>query len=298
VSTAEATDLTAEGDHLLLADGSRIYLTDEDDDGDLFTFCPPEGGAPHAPLSIEVAERGIARLQFDGVVVDLRASRRPDERFTRLSLQVVNGRENHRLRLWIGLPSSPERVTALSPFEIVDRPLRGEGFASEIGSPTWPARGAVLAAGTALFADGVVEYEVDGDRLGVTLLRAVGQIAKPVLATRPIWAGPPTPTPEGQCLGTYDIELAVLHNTSGDELVEEWERFALPLLDVATTGGGDAFPGPLIDVAGAHLSSVRRVADSVEVRIWNDLTVSRVASIDGQHIEIRPAGIETITLQR
>ena len=210
----------------------------------------------------------------------------------------MNARENHRLRLWVGLANSPERVTALSPFELVERPLRGEGFESEIGSPTWPASGAVLAAGIALFADGVVEYECDRDRLGVTLLRAVGQIAKPVLATRPIWAGPPTPTPEGQCLGAYDIELAVLHDTSSDELIEEWERFALPLLDIATSGEGEALAGRLLDVAGAHVSSVRRVADSVEVRIWNDLTVPRVASVNGQRIEIRPCGIETITLKR
>ena len=83
----------------------------------------------------------------------------------------------------------------------------------------------VLAAGTALLAEGVVEYEVDQDRLGVTLLRAVGMLAKPILATRPIWAGPSTPTPEGQCLGASDIELAVLTEVSADQLVDEWERF-------------------------------------------------------------------------
>lgn len=201
------------------------------------------------------------------------------------------------MRLWVGLPSEPERVTALSPFEIVERPLRGEGYEFEIGSPTWPARGAVLAAGTALLAEGVIEYEVDRDRLGVTLLRAVGMLAKPVLATRPIWAGPPTPAPKGQCLGAYDIELAVLTEASADELVDEWERFALPLLDISTSGGGDAVPSSLLRVDGAHLSAVRRVGNALEVRVWNETFAPCAATVDGRTFDIRPAGIETVLLK-
>ena len=293
---ATPVDLEVRIDHLLLPDGTRIYVTDEDDEGDLFTFCPPEGGAPRLPLSIEVSDGGPARLTFDGIVVDLRASRHPHDRFTRLSVRVDNSRENHRLRLWVGLPSSPDRVTALSPFEVVDRPLRGEGFEFEIGSSTWPARGAVLAAGTALLAEGVVEYEVDQDRLGVTLLRAVGMLAKPILATRPIWAGPSTPTPEGQCLGAYDIELAVLTEASADQLVDEWERFALPLLDMSTFGEGDATTSSLLRVEGAHLSAVRRIGEALEVRLWNESSEPCSATINGRAVEIRPAGIVTITL--
>ena len=176
--------------------------------------------------------------------------------------------------------------------------MRGEGFVSEIGSATWPARGAVVAAETALFADGVMEYEVDGDRLGVTLLRAVGQIAKPTLATRPIWAGPSTPTPEGQCFGTYQMDLGVLVGVSREGLVQEWERFGLPFLELEAPGEGEATEGRLLDVAGAHLSSVRRHGGSVQVRLWNDLAVPRVASVEGQHFEIRPPGIETVSLER
>jgi hypothetical protein len=297
VPVAAPVTLVPEVDHLVLPDGTRIYLTVEDDDGDLFTFCPPEGAEPLAPSSVEVGDDGSAPISFDGVTVSVRATRRPDDRFTRLSLQVENGRENHRLRLWVGLPERPQRIMALSPFEIVDRPLVGEGFESEIGSPTWPASGAVLAAGTALLAEGVVEYEVAGDRLGVTLLRAVGELAKPVLATRPIWAGPPTPTPGGQCLGTYDIELAVLTGASRDELVAEQERFALPLLEVAAPGGGDASPRALLHVAGAHLSAVRRVRSGIEVRVWNDLPEPRTAAVDGHEVHLRPCAIDTLRIR-
>jgi hypothetical protein len=99
----------------------------------------------------------------------------------------------------------------------LDRPLVGEGYADEVGSPTWPARGAVLAGDTALLAEGVIEYEVAGDRLGITLLRATGIIAHPTLATRPIWAGPPTLTPEAQCLGETRFALGVWQGALGTE---------------------------------------------------------------------------------
>jgi hypothetical protein len=297
IPAAASVRLEMRADHLLLPDGTSIFFTDEDDDGDLFTFCPVEDGKPRLPDSIEATSASEVRVKFTDVSVDVTARRRSDEKFTRLSLRVVNSRENHRLRLWFELPSSPEHTTALSPFEVVRRPLIGEGFESEIGSATWPARGAVLAASTAVFSEGVVEYEVDRNRLGVTLLRAAGILAKPTLATRPIWAGPPTPTPGGQCLGTYDIELAILTDASKDQLHDEWERFALPLLEIPTAGGGGEIPRSMLNVAGAHLSAVRRVATGVEVRVWNEHSEPCVTVVNGHSLEVRGAGIATIILE-
>jgi hypothetical protein len=297
IPAAASVRLEMRADHLLLPDGTSIFFTDEDDDGDLFTFCPVEDGKPRLPDSIEATSASEVRVKFTDVSVDVTARRRSDEKFTRLSLRVVNSRENHRLRLWFELPSSPEHTTALSPFEVVRRPLIGEGFESEIGSATWPARGAVLAASTAVFSEGVVEYEVDRNRLGVTLLRAAGILAKPTLATRPIWAGPPTPTPGGQCLGTYDIELAILTDASEDQLHDEWERFALPLLEIPTAGGGGETPRSMLNVAGAHLSAVRRVATGVEVRVWNEHSEPCVTVVNGHSLEVRGAGIATIILE-
>lgn len=297
IPAAQPVELVVDGDHLALADGTRIQVTVEDDEGDLFTFCAPEGAEPLAPSSVEASPGGVARVLFDGVTVDVRATARADDGIVRLSLRLDNAREDHRLRLWVGLPGRPERVTALSPFEIVDRPLHGEGFASEMGALTWPASGAVLAAGTALLAEGTVEYEVDGDRLGVTLLRAVGELARPSLRTRPVWAGPPTPAPGGQCLGAYDVELGIAR-TSVDRLVDVWEQFALPILDVPAPGGGDSAGGRLLTIEGGHVSAIRRVADDVEVRVWNDRGTPSTVTIEDRVVEVRPFGIETARLAR
>ncbi|WP_158220506.1 hypothetical protein [Kineosporia sp. A_224] len=293
IPLAEPVVLTVVDGHVVLDDGTALFVTDEDDDGDLFTFCAPEGGTPRQPTGVTSTATG-ARFQFDGVALELDAARREGERFIRLSVRVDNRRDDHRLRLWVGLGETATGSVALSPYEIVERPLVGEGFASEIGSPTWPARGAVLAGGTALLTEGVVEYEVDGDRLGVTLLRSVGVIAKPMLATRPIWAGPSVPAPEGQCRGESRYELAVLPEAVPGELVEQWERFALPLLETTSRGGGVARSGQLLRVDGAHLSSVRRVDGELEVRLWNQSPDELHVTVGGSSTTLAPFGIETV----
>ncbi len=52
----------------------------------------------------------------------------------------------------------------------------------------------------------------------MTLLRCVGTISQPggAIATRPVCAGPPTETPDGQCLGRHEFEYALL--PGADEL--------------------------------------------------------------------------------
>jgi alpha-mannosidase len=61
-----------------------------------------------------------------------------------------------------------------------------------------------------VLAPGFFEYELtpQGDLL-ITLLRAVGELSRPDLRTRPGHAGWPTQTPLAQCLGASRIELAI-----------------------------------------------------------------------------------------
>jgi hypothetical protein len=247
------------------------------------------------PLAVTTIGGGVVFVELPGVSLELRLTRRGDDPVVRIDGVVHNGRPDHRLRLWVELGEEPAGSTAIAPFEIVDRPLVGEGYADEVGSPTWPARGAVLAGSTALLADGVVEYAVAGGRLGVTLLRAVGIIARTGLATRPIWAGPPVLTPEAQCPGEIPFTLGIARNADRTALVELWERFALPILEVAAPGGGAADAGRLLEVDDAQLSGIRRVADRVEVRVWNDRTVPRSARIAGRPVDLGPARILTAT---
>ena len=297
-ATARAVDLRVDDGRIVLPDGTAITLTDEDDIGDLYTFCPPPDGTPTRPAGIEVTGPGRVMVHFSGSSVELRIEQGVDEAFVRVDGRIDNDRPDHRLRLWVGLTAAPEGSTALVPFELVDRPLVGEGYADETRSRTWPARGAVLASDTALLAEGVIECEIDGDQLGVSLLRAIGIIAQPTLATRPTWAGPGTATPEAQCLGETTFALGIWQGARRERLAEAWERFALPILEARVPGGGSETDGRLLTMEGGQLSGVRRLDDVVEARVWNDASHRVTARINGRSVELGAAAIETVRLDR
>jgi hypothetical protein len=208
-------------------DGTPLRFFDEPDVGDLYNFCwAREGQRPSPPIGVEV-DGGRFRLEWDGVQLVGRITRVADEPFVVVDGTIHNAREDHRLRLHVGLPTAAERAWAGSPFEVVERPLVGEGGEGEAPSPTWPARHVVVASDTAVFHEGVFEYEiVDGRAIAVTLLRCVGTISRETLATRPWPAGPPTPTPGAQMLGDTAFRLGVWPRADGERALERWARFA------------------------------------------------------------------------
>lgn len=150
---------------------------------------------------------------------------------------------------------------------------------------------------TAVLAEGVMEYEVTDASIAVTLLRAVGIIAKPTVPARPIWAGPSIAAPDGQCQGTYRMSFGINPSARAENLVHDHECFALPLLEIETDGGGAHDTGQLLDVAGARISAIRRRGDALEVRVWSDSVTHRTASVWGMAVELGPAEIRTITVE-
>jgi hypothetical protein len=276
-----------------------LTLRDEPDVGDLYTFCPRQGAEPATP-TWRVGEDGFAEAVFDeDLAVRLRCSRREGEPFLRLEGWISNGRGDHRLRLHVELPGPARGSVAGAPFELVPRPLRSEGSDLEPPSPTWPARGAVLAGGLAVLAEGVVEYEVlEQGELAVTVLRCVGTISREGLATRPAPAGPGVPTPGAQMLGTWPFLLGLLPGARREDLLPAWERLALPLPAAPAPGGGSLPPsGTLLPVEGAELSSVRRVAGGLEVRVWNPSREEPAQAVVGdRRVVLGPARIETVRL--
>src|SRR5439155_21878376 len=89
--------------------------------------------------------------------------------------------------------------------------------------------------GHALLTPGFFEYEWTrrGD-LVLTLLRAVGELSRGDLPTRPVHAGWPTATPLAQCLGTSRVELAIAPVSQaeverGDVIPALWEDVFLPV---------------------------------------------------------------------
>jgi alpha-mannosidase len=281
------------------ADGVPLRLFDEPDVGDLYNWCyADEGQRPTPPRSIRV-EGDVFEADWDGLRIEARATRRADEPFLRVQGVIRNEREDHRLRLHVGSPGRVDRAIAGAPFELVERPLVGEGSEGEMASPTWPARHVVMSSSMAVFHDGVFEYEVVQDvDLAVTLLRCVGTISRKRMATRPWAAGPQTRTPNAQMLGSTEFSLGLWPGASRDGLLRNWERFALPLAEARASGGGGLRPrGSLLELDGeVELSSVRRRGEAVEVCLWNARQdVPANAIIGGRHYRLGPAAIERVT---
>src|SRR5207247_6466074 len=133
----------------------------------------------------------------------------------------------------------------------VERPVVSEGSDLETASATWPARATVMASDTAIFHEGVFEYELVDGALAVTLARCVGTISREALATRPFPAGPDVPTPLAQMTGETSFALGLWSGATVDGLLANWERFALPIVSAAAHGGGTMpATGTLLELIG------------------------------------------------
>ncbi len=167
--------------------------------------------------------------------------------------------EDHRLRVCFPLPpsiaGSPRVVD--SAFSVIEREVTTPAAAPAEGEAEAPADAQPLRLfvdvndgqrGLALLAAGPAEYGCGGgDELCLTLVRAVGWLARDDVAERPGLAGPPYPVPGAQCLDRrLTLRYALLPH-AGDHraasVLEEARRFAFPpLVRVAPDGLGEAPP--------------------------------------------------------
>jgi len=164
------------------------------------------------------------------------------EPFLRVRLRVINRARNHRLRLRFPVGVRGAGAVAGAHFGRVVRPparARRSRGALEAPVATAPAHRYVAVArggrGLAVLAPGFFEYEWTGTGdLLITLLRCVGELSRGDLPPRPGHAGWPLPTPEAQCQGPSDVELAIAPVTEaevGDAawLERLWEDAFVPL---------------------------------------------------------------------
>ena len=199
-------------------------LEDEPDLGDLYTFCSADGAEPSSPGS------AATRVLRDGPAVhelEVRTSCvttvvRLIDGIDRIEFRTTidNEATDHRLRVVfpVGATDATE-VRAEGQFALVQRPLNPPAPTTEWVEPPDPTQhtlGAVALGPLGLLTKGLPEYEARateaGPELCLTLLRCVGVISRPSgsIATRPLGAGPQTPTPDGQCLGRQECDYALL----------------------------------------------------------------------------------------
>jgi mannosylglycerate hydrolase len=232
------------------------------DVGDTYTYCPPSrdrlrrspspvkvrplaNGPYVAALELRTRLAAGSRPRGHGVgAIDLRLviSLHAGSPAVRCTLEIDNHASDHRLRLRAPTGLQPGNPVAGAHFGFIERaPLdrSQHKYLRETPVSTAPAHRyvarAVKSRGLALLTPGFFEYELDrrGDLL-LTLLRAVGQLSRGDLPTRPGHAGWPAETPGAQCQGMERIQLAIAPVTQaqverGSALPELWEDVFLPV---------------------------------------------------------------------
>jgi alpha-mannosidase len=204
-------------------------LEDEPDVGDLYNFCPVEGAAVWRTESADVRilrdgpvvhELELRVTAGEAVAVTVTTVVRLIDGIRRIEFvtTIENEAEDHRLRAVFPVGEA-SAVRAEGQFALVHRPLVPEPPLTDWCEPPDPTQhtlGAVALGPLAILTKGLPEYEArptgSGAELALTLLRCVGMISQPggAIATRPVCAGPPTRTPDGQCPGRHRFEYALL----------------------------------------------------------------------------------------
>src|SRR3989442_454498 len=229
-----------------------LRIEDGGDAGDTYTYCPPTGHRlvrasgpikvrrlPAGPLVAACEARFEIRRR---VGIRLVAIVYADSPMGRCIIDVDNRAAWHRVRARLPAGLAGASAVAGTAFGAVARsPVAIDPADYPLETPvrTAPAHGFVAAAsgarGLAVFAPGFFEYEWTprGDLL-VTLLRAVGELSRGDLPTRPGHAGWSVATPLAQCPGWSRVELAVAPISQaelerGDALPSLWEDAFLPL---------------------------------------------------------------------
>lgn len=246
--------------------GERFFnvwqLEDSGDAGDTYTYCPPARDRvvkSEGPVKVRRLAAGplVAALEATWEMrvgngaqenrkgrlgVRLVVMLHADGRAVRCILDIDNQATNHRLRARVPVNLAGVPAVAGAQFGTVARPavtLGPAAYPLESPATTAPAHRFVAAAdgtrGITLLAPGFFEYEwtPDGDLL-VTLLRAVGELSRGDLPTRPGHAGWPTPTPLAQCVGATRVELALCPVAQADleradVILQAWEDVFLPV---------------------------------------------------------------------
>jgi hypothetical protein len=223
--------------------GGRLFtglmaVEDRGDRGDTYDFDPVVGDTGAALASTRVDRHrhpsGIQRLVvtrvFDvparlddtrsarssetvrlAVVTEARVA--PGVEHVDLRIRVDNTAHDHRLRVLLPTGRPAAHFTAATTFDVTARATSPPDDSTWVhpAPPTFPQQGWVAVNGLMVAAPGLYEAEVTPDgTIALTIVRAVGWLARMDLTSRPIPAGPGMPTPGAQSLGPVRARLALL----------------------------------------------------------------------------------------
>ncbi|MEY2453067.1 MAG: 2-O-(6-phospho-alpha-D-mannosyl)-D-glycerate hydrolase [Acidimicrobiaceae bacterium] len=292
------------------------------DVGDTYNWCPPDGDSEidrPERVAIEVLESGPVRARVriaatyrwperhGGPLVDVDVATTLElgagEPFVRVETAWTNRTRDQRVRVTLPLPEPATSSRAECVFAVVERGLEAEGGPTELGIPTFPSKRFVQAGGLTVVHDGVREYELTDIRdghaheLALTLARCTGLLSQGPMATRPLPAGPITPM-EGSQLQKPVVASYALHVGDADPFALA-DDVLVPLQVLRATSGGvdasTATSGQALSVDGAPVSSLRRAAGRLELRVFNPSADTTTVTVDGRRgwlVDLRGRPVE------
>ncbi|HEV3226267.1 MAG TPA: hypothetical protein VGZ52_05515 [Acidimicrobiales bacterium] len=290
------------------------------DVGDTYNWCPPDDDVEiDAPIRsvTELAETGPLRARaritsmfqwperHEGPLLDTDVvttlELRAGERLVRVETSWTNRTRDQRVRVTFPLPRPAAGSTAECVFGVVERGLEAEGGPTEMALATYPSKRFVRAGGLTVIHDGVREYElidVRGGRahtLALTLARCTGLLSQMPMATRPLPAGPITPM-EGSQLQRPIVATYAVHPGDDDPFALA-DDVLVPLQVTKPRGRGvrTGTSGQALSIDGAPVSSLRRVAGRLEVRVFNPSADTTTVTVDGRRgwlVDLRGRPVE------
>ena len=290
------------------------------DVGDTYNWCPPDDDTEidrPEHVVVEVLETGPVRARaritstyrwpgrHGGSLIDVDITTTLEvgagEPLVRVDTRWVNQSRDQRVRVTFPLPEPAIASQAECVFAVVERGLEAEGGPTELGLPTFPSKRFVQAGGLTVVHDGVREYELTDIRdghaheLAITLARCTGLLSQVPMATRPLPAGPITPM-EGSQLQKPIVATYALHVGDADPFALA-DDVLVPFQVLRTTSGNGeiAMSGQALSVDGAPVSSLRRAAGRLELRVFNPTADTTTVTIDGRRgwlVDLRGRPVE------
>ena len=165
----------------------------------------------HVPVEL-AADRARRSERTVRLVVETEARVAPGIERVDLRVMLDNPAKDHRLRLLFPTQRAVSEFDAATTFDIARRLVAPSDDAAWVhpAPTTFAHQGFVRANGLTVCAPGLPEAEVTGGGvIAITMVRAVGWLARMDLRTRPQPAGPAVATPGAQCLGRIEARLAL-----------------------------------------------------------------------------------------
>jgi hypothetical protein len=164
------------------------------------------------PAALDAAREGRSSERVElPVVVEARVA--PGVARVDLTVTVDNTARDHRLRLLFPIGAPTTTCRAATTFDVATRPTTPVDDARWVhrAPRTFVHQGWIAVNGLTVAAPGLPEAEVRPDgAIAVTLVRAVGWLARYDLRSRPVIAGPEMEAPAAQCSGRLVARVALL----------------------------------------------------------------------------------------